>query len=155
MISRNFCGKNSEIKFPQFPHCVTDSTIHYFQNHDTHHHNWSPPCYGQMLHFVHIAAFDRKMDPAQLINFVISCGKKEFFLLTPCVIFVFFWHFRFSSICYAWWQSNNDIRVIILPYICWCPKGVILTIIVKCWTKWSLTSQSWTLDQSFRLSFHF
>ena len=42
-----------------------------------------------MLHFVHIAAFDRKMDPAQLINFVISCGKRVF-LLTPCVIFVFF-----------------------------------------------------------------
>ena len=81
--------------------------------------------------------------------------EKRVFLLTPCVIFVFFWHFRFSSICYAWWQSNNDIRVIVLPYICWCPKGVILTIIVKCWTKWSLTSQSWTLDQSFRLSLHF
>ena len=43
-----------------------------------------------MLHFVHIAAFDRKMDPAQLINFVISCGKKSFFTNPLCDFCIFF-----------------------------------------------------------------
>ena len=50
----------------------------------------------------------------------------RYIYLTSCVMFetTTFWIFRFSSLCYARWPSNNDICVIVLSYICWCSEGV-------------------------------